>query len=97
MSPGFLAPCRGKRRFASTPEPDPREHRLAVRTEDHPLDRETFEGTIARGEYGGRGKQDSWLLTKKADEHSDARRRPTGTQKESAPTGRTLAQIAADA
>jgi DNA ligase D-like protein (predicted 3'-phosphoesterase) len=196
MGSGVLAAYRGKRKFASTPEPkgrrktskgdphfviqhhlassdhydfrleidgvlvswavpkgpslDPREHRLAVRTEDHPLDYETFEGTIAQGEYGGgtvqvwdrgtfhnlshdkdtrirastalenghltfwldgvklsggfslirtrgKGNQDSWLLTKKADEHSDARRRPTSTQQESALTGRTLAQIAADA
>ncbi len=35
------------------PSLDPREHRLAVRTEDHPLDYETYEGTIAAGEYGG--------------------------------------------
>lgn len=131
------------------PSLDPREHRLAVRTEDHPLAYETYEGTIAKGEYGGgtvqvwdrgtyrntshdkdvqvsagdalerghlsfwldgqkltggftlirtRGytKQDTWLLTKKADETADARRRPTSTQAESVLTGRTLQQIAAD-
>jgi DNA ligase D-like protein (predicted 3'-phosphoesterase) len=35
------------------PSLDPREHRLAIRTEDHPLDYESFEGTIGKGQYGG--------------------------------------------
>jgi bifunctional non-homologous end joining protein LigD len=35
------------------PSTDPREKRLAIRTEDHPLDYVDFEGRIPAEEYGG--------------------------------------------
>ncbi|MBW8709725.1 MAG: DNA ligase, partial [Mycobacterium sp.] len=101
------------------PSTNPKDKRMARRTEDHPMEYEKFEGVIPQGEYGaGRvivwdrgtyqsdrdmaeglerghlsfrldgdklrggyaltrfrtGKDEAWLLVKKADENADARR-----------------------
>ena len=128
------------------PSTDPRDKRLAIPVEDHPLDYAEFEGAIPEDEYGGgsvivwdRGTYDNitikdgkpqpvakalnqghlkihlhgqklsggyalqrisggddpkWLLIKMRDEHADARRRPTATQRKSVLSGRTVQQVA---
>jgi len=130
------------------PSTDPKDKRLAVPTEDHPLEYADFEGVIPAGEYGGgtvmvwdrgsyrnltekqgvpapleaalahghakvwlegrklrggyaltRFKQapdESWLLVKMDDSEADPARNPVKNEPNSALTGRSLEEIAAE-
>jgi DNA ligase D-like protein (predicted 3'-phosphoesterase) len=125
------------------PSTDPREKRLAMRVEDHPLDYADFEGVIPKGQYGagtvivwdtgsyrplgdepleralehghatvwlqgrklnggfaltriGKGRRERWLLVKMDDEGADRRRNPIKSQAESALSGRTVEELAAE-
>lgn len=60
------------------------------------LDGDKLHGGYALSRIRG-GRNESWLLVKKADEHARARGQPTRTRPESALTGRTGEDIAAGA
>lgn len=126
------------------PSTDPKEKRMAIPTEDHPLAYAAFEGTIPKDQYGGGtvmiwdkgtyrdasddsdslekaykkgvleiylegdkikggyalvrmdsgAQKGNWLLIKKEDEKSDARRNPVSTQNKSVISGKTMNEIA---
>ena len=54
-----------------------------------PLDGEKLRGGYALTRFR-QGKDEAWLLVKKADDDADARRRPVRSQPESVLSGRTL-------
>ncbi|MGE3649508.1 MAG: non-homologous end-joining DNA ligase, partial [Reyranellaceae bacterium] len=58
------------------PSPNPEDKRLAVETEDHPLDYGDFEGTIPKGQYGGGTVQlwDRGYWTAEGDPHAGLRK-----------------------
>ena len=58
------------------PSLSPTERRLAVRTEDHPLDYADFEGIIPQGQYGG------GTVVRLGSRHVGARRRPREAMKQ---------------
>jgi DNA ligase D-like protein (predicted 3'-phosphoesterase) len=58
-----------------------------------------LEGHKIRGGYsltrtGERRGKEQWILVKRRDEHADARRNPTSTQRESVLSGRTVEDVA---
>jgi DNA ligase D-like protein (predicted 3'-phosphoesterase) len=70
------------------PSTNPKDKRMARRTEDHPMKYEKFEGVIRTGEKG-----ETWLLVKRRDQDADARRNPLRSQPESVLSGRTLDEV----
>ena len=59
-----------------------------------------IDGSKIKGGYAlnriGSGKKPRWLLIKMNDDEADARRNPVSTERQSASSGRTMSQIAAE-
>jgi bifunctional non-homologous end joining protein LigD len=80
------------------PSMNPADKRLAIRTEDHPLEYADFEGVIPAGQYGAADEGKRWLLVKHRDEHADPSWNIESPELDrSVLTGRTLQEIAAGA
>jgi DNA ligase D-like protein (predicted 3'-phosphoesterase) len=60
------------------------------------LDGQKLRGGFALTRFRG-GKKEAWLLVKERDEAADARRKPVRSQPGSVLSGRTLAEVAAEA
>jgi DNA ligase D-like protein (predicted 3'-phosphoesterase) len=77
------------------PSTNPKDKRLAMPTEDHPLDYVDFEGVIPEGRYGA-GPVIVWDAgTYRSLTEEDGK--PVKSQPESVVSGRTVEQVAAEA
>src|SRR3954464_13613768 len=65
------------------PHPDPAEKRLAMQTEDHPVEYADFEGVIPKGEYGA-GRMIVW---------DRGQWRPVGDPREGVKAGKLLFEL----
>jgi hypothetical protein len=68
------------------PSLNPSDKRMAMRTEDHPLDYD-------RGTYRNLTERHGWLLVKRTDEKADRRRNVVRSEPQSVLSGRTIEEL----